>query len=75
MKNLQAKKLIKIIEGLGFLHTRIRGSHYMFAHTDGRKASVPVPGKEPIGKGLLNKIIKQDLKMSKKEFVKIAEEY
>ena len=75
MKNLQAKKLIKIIENLGFRQTRIKGSHYMFAHPDGRKASVPVHGKEPIGEGLLNRIIKQDLKMNKKEFAKILEEY
>lgn len=68
-----AKKLIKIIEALGFRQTRVRGSHFMFVHPDGRKASVPVHGKEPIGEGLLVKIIKKDLKMEKKEFIRLLE--
>lgn len=73
LKPIPAKKLVKIIESLGFNQTRIRGSHFMFSHPDGRKASVPVHGNEPIGEGLLNKIIKKDLKMQKKEFMKLLE--
>ena len=73
MKPIPAKKLIKIIESLGFHRTRIHGSHNMFAHPDGRKTSVPVHGNEPIGEGLLNKIIKKDLKMEKKEFSKLLD--
>ena len=73
MKSVPAKKLIKIIESLGFRQTRIHGSHFMFAHPDGRKTSVPVHGNEPIGEGLLGKIIKKDLKMEKKEFMKLLE--
>ena len=71
MKPVPAKKLIKIIESLGFRQSRVKGSHHMFSHPDGRKASVPVHGNEPIGEGLLNKIIKKDLKMGKKEFLKL----
>lgn len=67
------KKLIKALKELGFEQTRIKGSHYRFAHPDGRKTTVPVHDKEPVGAGLLNKIIKQDLKMSKKEFFKILQ--
>ena len=71
MKPISAKKLIKIIEGLGFKQTRIKGSHYRFVHSDGRKITVPIHGSEPIGEGLLNKIIKKDLRMDKKEFLKL----
>jgi len=67
-KPVTPKTLIKALRNLGFEETRIRGSHHRFAHSDGRKTSVPVHGNEPIGSGLLNKIIKQDLKMNKKEF-------
>ena len=70
MKPVPAKKLIKAIESLGFTLKRSHGSHFMFSHPDGRKATVPVHGNEPIGEGLLNKIIKKDLKMQKKEFMK-----
>lgn len=71
MKPVPAKKLIKILKNLGFKHTRVKGSHYMFVHHDGRKTIVPVHGNEPIGEGLLNKIIKKDLKMEKKELLKL----
>ncbi len=73
MKPVPAKKLIKIIESMGFQQVRIRGSHFLFSHPDGRKTSVPVHGNEPIWEGLLNKIIKKDLKMQKKEFVELLE--
>jgi len=73
LKPIPAKKLIKIIETLGFHQIRVHGSHFMFAHPDGRKTSVPVHGKEPIGEGLLGKIIKKDLKMEKKKFLELLE--
>ncbi len=63
------KKLIKALKNLGFEEIRIRGSHHRFVHADGRKTTVPVHGNEPIGPGLLNKIIKEDLRLKKKEFM------
>ena len=65
------KKLIKALKKLGFEQTRIRGSHFRFAHSDGRKTSVPVHGNESIGAGILNSIIKKDLKMEKEDFFKL----
>jgi len=70
-KQVTPRRLIKALKQLGFQETRITGSHHRFAHPDGRKTSVPVHGNEPIGQGLLNKIIKQDLKMKKEEFFKL----
>jgi len=67
-KPVKPKELIKIIEKLGFKETRISGSHFRFEHSDGRKTTVPVHGTEPIGAGLLNKIIKKDVKITKEEF-------
>jgi predicted RNA binding protein YcfA (HicA-like mRNA interferase family) len=72
-KNVSPKKLIKALEKLGFERTRITGSHHRFVHYDGRKTTVPIHGNEPIGPGLLNKIIRQDLKISKEEFIKIIQ--
>ncbi|MFH0714334.1 MAG: type II toxin-antitoxin system HicA family toxin [Candidatus Diapherotrites archaeon] len=62
-----------LLESMGFKHTRTRGSHFRYEHPDGRKTSVPVHGKEPIGPGLLNIIIKRDLRMDKDAFFKLLE--
>ena len=72
-KGLTPKELIKMLEKLGFNETRVTGSHHRFVHQDGRKTTIPVHGNEPIGVGLLLKIIKKDLQMEKNEFFKLAE--
>ena len=68
LKALPALAFVKIVEKLGFHRTRIRGSHHQFAHPDGRITTIPVHGNEPIGRGLLLKIIKKDLQMTRQEF-------
>jgi len=73
-KLVKAKQLIKILESLGFEGVRITGSHHRFVHKDGRKTSVPVHGAEPIGMGLLNKIIKKDVRISKEEFEELLKQ-
>ncbi len=67
-KNTKPKKIIKALEKLGFYETHVTGSHHRFVHKDGRKTSVPIHGSEPIGKGLLNKIFKKDIGLTKEEF-------
>ncbi|MCX6803160.1 MAG: type II toxin-antitoxin system HicA family toxin [Candidatus Diapherotrites archaeon] len=52
----------------------MNGSHYRFEHLDGRKTTIPVHGKEPIGTGLLNKIIKKDIKITKSEFEELMKQ-
>ena len=69
-KPLTPREIIKVMHMLGFLETRVQGSHHRFEHPDGRKTTIPIHGNEPIGTGLLLKIIKQDLKMTKEEFYK-----
>jgi len=74
LKQVKPKDLIKVLNKLGFEQTRIRGSHLRFAHPNGRKTSVPVHSNESIGPGVLNSIIKKDLKMKKKDFFRLLEE-
>lgn len=69
---LTAKELIKILFQLGFVLKRQKGSHKFFQHSDGRTTVVPDHGSEKIDRGLLNKIIKQDLLMTIDGFIKIA---
>lgn len=43
----------------------------VFKHGDGRVTVVPNHKGEEIGPGLLNKIIKRDLRITREEFVKL----
>lgn len=67
---LTAKELIKILEKLDFEYKRQKGSHKFFQHKDGRTTVIPEHGNEQIDRGLLNKIIKQDLQMNLEDFIK-----
>ena len=68
---LTAKELIKILLHLGFELKRQKGSHKFFQHKDGRTTVIPDHGTEQIDRGLLNKIIKQDLMMTIDHFLNI----
>jgi predicted RNA binding protein YcfA (HicA-like mRNA interferase family) len=68
---LSSNELIKILFRLGFELKRQKGSHKFFQHPDGRTTVIPDHGNETIDRGLLNKIIKQDLLMSIEEYLQI----
>ena len=67
---LSAKELAKILEKLGFEFKRQEGSHMFFEHPDGRTTVIPNHPGEDIDRGLLNKIVKHDLKITREEFLK-----
>ena len=67
---MNARELSKILQKLGFRLKRQEGSHMFFEHENGRTTIIPNHGGEDIDRGLLNKIIKQDLKLSREEFLK-----
>jgi predicted RNA binding protein YcfA (HicA-like mRNA interferase family) len=69
LKPLPSKKVILILEKLGFKKIRQRGSHVFFRHADGRTTIVPIHKREDIGRGLLQEIIK-DTKLTKEKFLK-----
>lgn len=64
-------ELIKILQKIGFSKIRREGSHVFLRHPDGRTTVVPDHPEEKIDIGLLNKIIKKDLGLSRDEFLKI----
>ena len=70
-KQVTPQKLLVALDRLGFKRTRVTGSHHRFAHPDGRKTTIPHHGGEEIGPGLLNKIIKKDLGITREEFMKL----
>ena len=70
LPRLTAIELSKILKQIGFEFIRQKGSHMFFKHPDGRITTIPNHPGEEIGKGLLNKIIKKDLQISKEKFDK-----
>ena len=67
---LKAKKIIKVLNILGFQLIRKKGSHHFFRHPDGRTTVVPIHSGEDISRGLLREILK-DIEISPKEFLKL----
>ena len=55
---------------MGFELVRVRGSHHRMKHPDGRMTTIPVHGNKDLPKGLMRKIIQEDLKMSIDDFQK-----
>jgi predicted RNA binding protein YcfA (HicA-like mRNA interferase family) len=70
LPTLTFTQLCRIIEKMGFYKTRQKGSHIRYEHKDGRKTTVPNHGHQDVPKGLLIKIIKQDLALSVDDFMR-----
>ena len=47
-----AKKVIKLLNMIGFVSVRQRGGHVVLKHPDGRVAVVPVHPGEDVGRGI-----------------------
>ena len=65
---LTATEIAKVLRKLGFENIRQKGSHMFFRHPDGRTTVVPNHPGETIDRGLLNKIVKHDLRISREDF-------
>jgi predicted RNA binding protein YcfA (HicA-like mRNA interferase family) len=68
---LSGKELIRLLQSQGFIIIRINGSHHRLKHPDGRVTTIPVHKNEDIPKGLLRKIILEDLDFEIDEFLKL----
>jgi len=71
LPRLTGKELAKVIEKkFGFSYSHTTGSHMVYKHADGRTTTIPHHAGEELGPGLLNKIIKKDLGITREEFMK-----
>ncbi len=68
---IKGRDLIKLLEFIGFKVTRTKGSHVRLRSEDGRATTVPVHKNKDIPKGLLRKIIREDLEISLEKFLKL----
>ncbi len=65
---LRAREVVAILERLGFLEVRQRGSHKQFRHEDGRVTTVPFHAGRDIAPALLRQIAR-DIGMGVEEFI------
>ena len=66
---LTGKEVARVAEKLGLIYSHTTGSHMVYKHPDGRRATIPHHTGEEIGPGLLTKIIKKDLRITREEFI------
>jgi len=69
---ISGKRLVLILTKLGFELLRIKGLHHRMKHSDGRVTTVPVHKNQDLPRGLLRKIIREDLEISMEEFSKLV---
>ena len=58
LPSLTGNQLIKALQKIGFNVARIKGSHHILIHADGRRTLVPVHSGEDIGTALLSQILR-----------------
>ena len=71
LPQLTAVELIKILSKFGFKTIRQEESHIFLRHEDGRTTVVPNHPGHKLDRGLLNKILKKDVQISREEFEKL----
>ena len=70
---ISGKELIRLLEKLGFAVVRINGSHHRMKHPNGRVTTVPVHKNDSIPKGLLRKILREDIEMQVEDLKKLLD--
>ena len=66
---LKPQEVVKILNSLGFVEVRQRGSHKQYRHGDGRVTTVPFHKGRDISPSLLRKII-ADIGMTVDDFLR-----
>ncbi|MCZ7593188.1 MAG: type II toxin-antitoxin system HicA family toxin [Kiritimatiellae bacterium] len=66
---VKPREAIRILERIGFVEIRQRGSHRQFRYPDGRQTTVPDHGSRDVSPILLRQIIK-DIGMTAEEFIR-----
>ena len=68
---IDAQELLRFLKALGFVVIRTKGSHVRLRSEDGRVTTVPLHTNKEVPKGLLRKIIREDLEISLEEFLEM----
>jgi len=70
LRRLRGREVVAALRRGGFVLVRIRGSHHLLRHPDGRVTVVPCHAGETIGPGLIGKILK-DAEIEPEAFVEL----
>jgi predicted RNA binding protein YcfA (HicA-like mRNA interferase family) len=65
--SVSGQRIVKALEKAGFTLTRVKGSHHVMRHPDGRGTTVPVHSGREVAKGTLRGIL-SDVGMNIEEF-------
>jgi predicted RNA binding protein YcfA (HicA-like mRNA interferase family) len=68
---IDAQELLRFLKALGFVVIRTKGSHVRLRSEDGRVTTVPIHANKEVPKGLLRKIIREDLEISLETFLEM----
>ncbi len=68
---IKPEKLARVIRQLGYKLDYVHGSHHYFINHSGKRITIPIHFGREIGRGLLLKIIKEDLGITVEEFQKL----
>jgi predicted RNA binding protein YcfA (HicA-like mRNA interferase family) len=70
LPRLTGSEIISALRGAGFDVVRVKGSHHVLRHPDGRTTTVPAHAGEVIGPGLLSKILR-DCELSREQLSRL----
>ena len=70
LPRIDGRAVIAALGKVGFEVVRVKGSHHLLRHADGRTTTVPVHAGEIIGPGLLGKILR-DCDLSRDAFLEL----
>lgn len=57
LSDLPVRKVLRVLESIGFVYSRTKGSHAVYRHEDGRTVIVPMHG--TVKRGTLASIVRQ----------------
>jgi predicted RNA binding protein YcfA (HicA-like mRNA interferase family) len=67
LPSLTGKEVTAALQRAGFEVVRVKGSHHIMRHADGRTSVVPVHSGETLGPGLMAKILR-DCELTREAF-------
>ena len=70
LPSLTGKEITAALLTIGFVIVRVRGSHHILRHPDGRMTVIPIHAGESIGPGLLSRIL-ADCELTREEFAEL----
>jgi len=72
---IEAQELLRFLKSLGFVVIRTKGSHVRLRSEDGLVTTVPIHSNKEVPKGLLRKIIREDLEIRLEKFLEMYSEF